>query len=77
MLDPTKELAIRTALGNKIAAVTGSVFIRPELFDSKQDWVESLGVQVIDGETELRACTVDLLPVLRTRPTTAVLTIRW
>jgi hypothetical protein len=61
MLDPAKELAIRTALGTKVAALTGSVFIRPELFDSEQDWVEKLGVQNVDGELELKYCTVNLL----------------
>jgi hypothetical protein len=59
MLDASKELAIREALGAKVAAVTGSAFVRRPVVDSKQDWA-GLGVQNIDGELELRVCTVDL-----------------
>lgn len=59
-LTAEKELAIRTSLGEKVAAITNSVFIRRPLFDSKQDWTEGLGHVNIDGETEIRACTVDL-----------------
>jgi hypothetical protein len=60
MLDPSKELTIRTALGTKIAAITGTVFVRRPMIDSNIDWVEKLGVQNVDQEVELRLCTVDL-----------------
>jgi len=61
MLDAEKELTIREALGDKVAAQTGSVFVRRPLIDSRQDWAEQLGVENVDGELEIRFCTVDLL----------------
>ncbi|MBX3288457.1 MAG: hypothetical protein KF855_03835 [Acidobacteria bacterium] len=61
MLTSAKELEIRTFLGAKIAAVTASSFIRRPMIDSKQDWVALLGKTNIDGEYEMRYCTVDLL----------------
>lgn len=60
MLDAAKELTIRTALGEKIAAITASVFIRRPMIDSKNDWVDLLGKLNVDGELEVRYCTVDL-----------------
>jgi hypothetical protein len=61
MLDSVKELTIREALGTKIGNLTGSVFVRRPVIDSKQDWAELLGVENVDGELELKVCTVDLM----------------
>ncbi len=61
MLDAAKELTIREALGQKVAGITGSVFVRRPVIDSKQDWVDLLGIENVDEEFELRYCTVDLL----------------
>jgi hypothetical protein len=61
MLTPEKELTIRQAAGTKVAALTGSVFLRRPVIDSKQDWVEALGVANVDDELEVRCCTIDLL----------------
>jgi hypothetical protein len=61
MLTPEKELAIREAQGTKIALLTGSVFVRRPMIDSKQDWVDLLGKENVDGEYEVKYCTVDLL----------------
>lgn len=60
MLDPAKELAIRTALGNRIFSVTAFVFIRRPYIDSRQDWA-SYAYANTDGELEMKVCTVDLL----------------
>jgi hypothetical protein len=61
MLDPAKELAIREALGTKIAAFTQTAFVRRPMIDSKQDWVDLLGQENVDEEYELKVCTVDLV----------------
>lgn len=60
-LTPEKELQIREALGEKTAALTGSVFVRRPMIDSKQDWVELLGKENVDEELEIQACFVDFL----------------
>jgi hypothetical protein len=61
MLDPAKELIIREAIGDKISAITGYVFVRRPLIDSRADWAELLGVENADGKLEIKYCTVDLL----------------
>jgi hypothetical protein len=61
MLTPEKELTIREALGEKIALITGTAFIRRPMIDSKQDWAEILGKTNVDDELEVKICTVDLL----------------
>lgn len=60
MLTASKELMIRQALGTRIAALTGSAFVRRPLIDSRQDWAELLGKQNVDGELEVKYCTIDL-----------------
>lgn len=60
-LSSAKEKTIREALGTKAAALAGSAFVRRPVIDSKQDWVELLGKTNIDGELEVKVCTVDLL----------------
>ena len=60
MLTSAKEKTIREALGAKIAALTGTAFVRRPMISSRQDWAELLGIVNASGELELRLTTVDL-----------------
>lgn len=63
MLTPEKEQQIIAALKTKFESVAGAsnVLIENPVFDSKQDAVEKLTVENVDGETEVKFIYISFL----------------